>query len=456
MPNNHKTKLLVVICCASFASGLMASSVNVALPDISREFNINAATLPWITLTYILSSTIMMLAGGRLSDIYGRRRIFIYGLIIITAASFVCALSGSEGMLIIFRGCQGIGNALLNSPGSAIVVAAYPANQRGKALGIYLASVYLGLTMGPLIGGVLTGYLGWRSLFFLNIPIGLVCLILLWQMRRIPDEAVYGRFDVTGWLICSAAIFLIMYGLTLVPSWPGIWLFTGGLIGALVFIWWEKRTPIPLLDMDLFKNNRIFIFSNLAALINYGATYGISLLISLYVQYIKGYSPQGAGLILASIPIMESIFSPLAGRWSDRLGSRNLASLGMALSTVGLVMLYFISRETSTLYIVCALVVIGLGLALFVSPNSSAIMSSVASGSYGIASATLSVMRQMGMMLSLGIVTIIFALYIGSSQITAQYYPVFLSGVKLALGIFAVLSFAGIFASYARGSRRNA
>jgi EmrB/QacA subfamily drug resistance transporter len=455
MLNKHRVKLLLVVSLATFSSNLMGSSVTVALPAISSELNIDAAMLPWVATAFFLCSAITLLAAGRLADIYGRRKIFTIGLAVLTVVSLICALSNTELMLILCRGGQGLSFALVLSPGVAIISSAYPANERGKALGIYLAGVYLGLTLGPLVGGVITEQLGWRSLFLLNIPFGLVCLFILWQMRNIPDEAHHGGFDLSGWLIFAIAGIATIYGLTLVPDWRGVGLFIAGLAGIGVFVWWEKRTKDPLLNFNLFRNNRIFVFSNVAALINYMATFAISLLISLYIQYIKGYNPQDTGLVLAVVPIIESIFSPAAGRWSDKIGSRNLSTIGMMLSTAGLLMLCFIGQETATVYIVIALGIIGMGLALFVSPNTSAIMSSVPGASMGVASATVSLMRQFGMNLSLGIVTVVFSIYIGQTEIQPSYYPAFLSGTRLLLGLFTALSFFGIFASYARGKQQT-
>jgi EmrB/QacA subfamily drug resistance transporter len=455
MLSNHRGKLLLVVSLAAFSSSLIGSSINVALPNISRELKIDATTLPWIATAFFLASAIILLPAGRLGDIYGRRRIFTLGLSVFTLVTLSCAFSNSDLMLILSRAGQGVGNALVISPGVAIISSAYPSNEKGKALGIYLAAVYLGLTMGPLIGGVITEQLGWRNIFFLYLPFGLFCLFLMWQMRHIPDEGDHGSFDLSGWVISAIAIFAIIYGLTLVPSVTGVWVFIAGLGAVVIFIWWERRTRVPLLDINLFRNNRIFVFSNLAALINYSATNSITLLISLYVQYIKGFSPQNAGLVLVAIPVIESLFSPIVGRWSDRVSSRNLASLGMLLSTVGLAMLCFIDLETSTVYIVMALAVVGFGLAFFVSPNTNAIMSAVPQSSGGVASATLATMRQMGIILSLGIVTVIFSIYIGQTEIEPAYYPAFLSGTRLLLGLFTALSFFGIFASYARGARKN-
>jgi len=450
---NNRTKILIAITCAMFGGSLMISAVNVALPKISQEFNIGAATLPWITTAFFLASSVFMLPGGRLSDILGARRMFTFGFIILVAASIVSAFSVSALMLILSRAFQGIGVGLSNAAAAVVIISTYPPRETGKALGIYLAAVYGGLTIGPLVGGVLTQYLGWRSIFFVNVPLGLVTLILLWQLRKVSEKAAGGKFDTIGALVSGLAICLTIYGLTQLPSQSGILFAAGGLACMAGFIWWEKRATSPLLNLKIFNNNRTFVFSNLAAFINYSATFALSLVISLYLQYIKGFSPQSAGLILAVLTLIETSCTPIAGYLSDRVNLRNLTTTGMIFSTAGLVLLYFIDSETSIMYIITALVMTGIGLGFFVTPNTTAIMKSVPSSSAGIASASLSIMRQVGGMIGLAIITVVLSVLIGQAEITPEYYPSLLKGIKFALGIFAVLSFIGIFASYARNSK---
>jgi EmrB/QacA subfamily drug resistance transporter len=445
-----------MITISTFAGGLMGSSVNIALPVISLELDINAATLPWITTAFFLGSAVILLPGGKAADIIGPRKVFIIGLTMLLIASVCCTLLISGLMLILFRAVQGLGHGLVVTAGPAMVVMSFPAEKRGKALGIYLTSVYVGLTLGPLIGGVMTEHLGWRSLFFLNIPSGLLALFLNWQLRKVKDEGTRDKFDFAGGILSGSAILITIYGLTVLPEIKGILILIGGLILFAIFVWWEKHIEIPLLDMALLGHNRTFIFSNAAALINYSATFALNMLLSLYLQYIMGFSPQITGIIMVILPLVQSIFAPMAGHFSDRFGSRSIATIGMGLNTIGLTMLYFIGNDTTLWYLIIAMVIIGFGLALFVSPNTSAIMSSVPRNSYGVASATQATARQVGIMLSLGIVTVIFAVFIGSVPITQEYYPQFLNSVKITLSIFAALCFAGMFASFARsGSNKS-
>jgi MFS family permease len=371
------------------------------------------------------------------------------------AGSVICGFSVSELMLILSRALQGIGQSLIATSATVVIVSTFPLQQSGRAIGIFLAAIYVGATVGPLVGGVLTEYLGWRSIFFLVLPLGLVSLLLLWQLRNLPDKTAGGRFDTIGGLISGFAICLTIYGFTLLPDQSGFMLLAGGLACLVGFIWWEKRSPFPLMNLAIFNHNRTLVFSNLSAFINYCATFALGIIISLYLQYIQGFSPRNAGLFLGVLPLVQSVLTPLAGRLSDRINSRYLSTSGMILNTAGLGLLFFISYDTPILLIVIALIALGTGCAFFVSPNTNAIMKSVQPSSYGVASATLAASRQIGGMLGLAIVTVVFSILIGHIEITPQYYPAFLKGIKFAVGIFIVLSFIGILTSYASWSKKN-
>jgi MFS family permease len=276
----------------------------------------------------------------------------------------------------------------------------------------------------------------------------------LWKLKGEWTGAKGQRFDFVGSVIYVLGLVALIYGFTLLPAMSGVGLIVGGIIGLSAFIRWEMRTRSPVLDIGLFRNSRAFTFSNLAALINYSATFAITFLMSLYLQYIKGFSPGSAGLILVAMPAMHAILSPLAGRLSDRIEPRLIASAGMALTTVGLALFIFLNEETSLKLIIGNLVLIGSGLALFISPNSNAVMSSAPKTAYGVASAILATMRQVGMVLSMGIAMLMFTLYIGRVQITPEYYLLFQQSMKTCFIIFSVLCFGGVFASLARGKVR--
>jgi len=450
-----KRAVLLVATTASFLFPFMGSAVNVALPSLGKELSLDAVMLGWIATAYLLSSATFLVPFGRIADIYGRKKIFTCGIVIFTLSSLLSGMASSATMLISCRVFQGIGGAMLAGTAIALLTTVFPANERGKVLGINVAAVYIGLSLGPVLGGVLTQHLGWRSIFFLSALLGLAVLgVVLWKLKGEWTGAKGERFDFAGSVIYILSLVALVYGFTLLPAMPGVWLIVGGIIGLSAFTRWEMRTRSPVLDISLFRNSKAFTFSNLAALINYSATFAVSFLISLYLQYVKGFNPQSAGLILVAMPAMQAIFSPLAGRLSDRIEPRIIASAGMALTTIGLVIFIFLNEKTPLELIVGNLVLIGFGFALFSSPNTNAVMSSAPKTAYGVASATLATMRQVGMVLSMGVAMLMFTLYIGRVQITPEYYPLFQQSMKTAFIIFAVLSFGGIFASLARGKVR--
>ena len=452
-----KRALLLAATIAPFIFTFMTSSVIIAIPTIEKDLSLNIITQGWIVMSYILSSATFVVPLGRIADIYGRKKIFTLGIIMFTISSLFAGMADSAAILITCRVFQGIGGAMLAGTAIALLTTVFPANERGKVLGINVAAVYIGLAVGPVLGGILTQQLGWRSIFFLSAILGLLVLgVVLWKLKGEWTGAKGEKFDFAGSIIYTLGLVALVYGFTRLPSMLGVGLVVGGAVGLAVFIRWELKSKNPVLDLSLFRNSRAFSFSNLTALINYSATFAISLLISDYLQYrpVQPFNAQEAGLILVAMPAMQAIFSPLAGRLSDRIEPRLIASAGMALITAGLVLFIFLNEETSLNVIIGNLFLIGFGLALFVSPNTNAVMSSAPRAAYGVASAMLATSRQVGLVFSMGIATLMFALYMGSVQITPAYYPLFQQSMKTSFIIFAALCFGGIFASLARGKVR--
>ncbi len=447
---------LVVATLTSFLPPFMASSINIALPAIGAEFSMDAILLGWIATSYLLSAAVFMVPFGKIADIYGMKKVFFIGLFIFTASSLIAFFAPTSTILIGSRVLQGIGSAMIFGTGTAILVSVFPAAERGKILGINAASVYLGLSLGPFLGGLLTEYFGWRSLFLINVPLGLIPLALgMWKLKGEWAGAREDRFDLTGSAIYSLMLVAVMFGFSLLPAWQGAALVLVGVATFFLFIRWESGVACPVLDVRLFKNNRVYAYSNLAALISYSATFAITFLLSLYLQYIKGLAPDQAGLIMLAQPAMMAIFSPFTGRLSDKMEPRLVATAGMALTFVAVLAFVFLSAETSLIFIVACLITLGLGLALFTSPNTNAIMSSVEPRHYGVGSATLGTMRLVGQVASMSFVMMVFSLYLGKVEITPQYYPLFLSSVKVAFAVFSALCILGIFASLARGKLRK-
>jgi EmrB/QacA subfamily drug resistance transporter len=450
-----KRSALLIATFSSFLTPFMVSSINIALPAMGSEFQMSAVLMSWVPTSYILAAAMFLVPFGRLADIHGRKRVFAYGMWIFTFSSLALAFSPSAAVLITLRVLQGFGSAMIFGTGMAILTSVFPAAERGRVLGINVAAVYLGLSLGPVFGGFLTHQFGWRSIFLANVPLGLfVIYLVVAKLDREWAEARGEAFDVVGSLFYAFTLVALIYGLSLLPSSSGIWFILAGITGGLLFVRWDKRSASPLLNMNLFFHNPAFAFSNLAALINYSATFAVTFLLSLYLQYIKGFTPQHAGLILISQPVVMAIFSPFAGRLSDKIEPRIVASLGMGFTAAGLLLFTFIDRDTHLGFIVTGLMMLGFGFALFSSPNTNAVMSSIEKRFYGVGSSTLGTMRLIGQMLSMGITMVIFALSIGSARITPEYYPRFLTSMKTAFVIFSALCFCGIFASLARGKVR--
>lgn len=451
----QKRSVLLVATTASFLTPFMGSSINIALPSIGREFTMDAVLLGWVATAYLLAAAMFLVPFGRIADIYGRKKIFIYGISIYTLSSLLSALAPSALILIAFRVIQGIGSAMVFGTGVAILTSVFPPGERGKVLGINVAAVYLGLSLGPFLGGLLTQQLGWRSIFFANVPLGIFVIALtLWKLTGEWAEAKGERFDGIGSLLYSITLVAIMYGFSQLPAITGVWLILVGLVGLGGFIIWEMRQEHPVFNIPLFKGNRIFMFSNVAALINYSATFAVAFLLSLYLQYVKGLSPQTAGFIMVIQPIVQTVFSPFAGWFSDRVEPQIVASIGMGMTAIGLALLTLLNATTGLGFIAADLILLGVGFAIFSSPNTNAVMSSVERRFFGVASATVGTMRLIGMMFSMGIAMLIFAVYLGRVQITPEYFPLFLRSMRVAFIIFAALCFFGIFASTARGKVR--
>lgn len=448
----NKKVVLLIATMVSFLTPYMGSSINIALPSIGKEFAMNAVMLSWVATSYLLAASMFLLPFGRVADIFGRKRVFTHGILIYTISCVLIPISTSATMLILFRVLQGIGGAMIFGTGLAILTSVFPPGERGRALGINVAAVYFGLSLGPFLGGFLTHNFGWRSIFLSNVPLGLIIIaFIFWKLKEEWAEAIGEKFDFGGSLIYGLGLAVLIYGFSTLPTILGALAILIGISMILAFIKWETKMRSPILNVKLFSNNRVFAFANLAALIHYSSTFAVSFLLSLYLQYIKMLNPQNAGLILVTMPAMQAISSPIAGRLSDRIDPRILASIGMGITTTGLLFLTFIGARTNLGYIIGSLIFLGLGFGLFSSPNTNAIMSSVENRFYGVASATLATMRQVGMMFSIGIAMLVFALFIGRVEITPEFHPLFLRSMKMSFIVFAFLCFGGIFASLARG-----
>ncbi len=445
--NTNKNFTLLIVCLVNFTTALLNPCVNIALPSIGRDLGIPAATLGWINNAWVLAIAAFLVPAGSLADIYGRRKLFFLGMLLFAISSFFCALAHSSTIIISFRIIQGIGCSMTIGSSVSILSSAFPAEERGRVLGIYVAAVYLGLSIGPFLGGIFTQNFGWESIFFLNAGLGLLVIFLMfWKLKWEQTECRAGKFDLLGSIAYILFLLLILYGFTVLPSIIGVVPIVIGIPIALWFVWWESKQRSPLLDLNLLRKNSVFVFSNLATLINYCATTAIIFLLSFYLQYIKGFSPQEAGLILLIEPVVMTLFSPFVGRFSDRVKPQLLASIGMSLNLVSLVLLAFLSKDTSLEFIGASLAIFGMGMGFFVSPNTSAVVGSVDRKVLGVASGMQATSRYIGMALSMAIVIISFSINFGNSQISPENYPSFLISLPIMFSIFAALCLCGIFA----------
>jgi MFS family permease len=358
--------------------------------------------------------------------------------------------------VILLRILQGLGSAMIFGTAVAILTSVTPPAQRGKALGIYTTAVYLGLSMGPFLGGMLTGLFGWRSIFAVNLPLGLFAIALIFLFLKGEWADCRGeRFDAGGSIQYGLTLTCAIYGFSLLPEREGFILVFAGAVMLAVFIARELRISYPLWDIRVFSKNRVFLFSNMAALVNYAATFAVMFFLSLYLQYIWGYSPQQAGTLLVVQPVVMALVSPAAGRLSDRIEPGKIASAGMAITALALILLTFTGSDTPLQMIAGILVILGIGLGLFSSPNTNAVMGSVDRSSYGVASGTLGTMRLTGQMLSMGIAMMVLAIFVGNVRITPELYPAFLESMKVSMVISAVMCVAGIFFSLVRYGNRE-
>ncbi len=454
--DNKQKTALAIAAITSFLNPFLISSVNVALPDIEKALSLNAITLSWIITSYLLSSAVLLLPMGKFADTRGIKKVFRIGVILFSITTLLCGLSLTGNMLIILRTLQGIGGSMTMTTSSAILVSAFPPQQRGRVLGISTASVYMGLATGPFVGGIITEHLGWRYVFIISSLFGFFATIItLLYLGKDENKVDKSPIDIYGSIIYATALISLVFGSTKIPSLFGILLLIIGTILLITFVIVQRRVKFPVIDLKLFSRNKIFAFSNIAALINYSATYAIVFILSIYLQKINSLTPQGAGMILLAQPVMMAFLSPLAGRWSDRIQPRFLSSIGMALSAIGLLLFVFLTPQTSTTYIIINLIILGTGFGLFSSPNMNTIMSSVDKHQYAIASGVSSSMRVVGQIVSMTIVTFFMAWFLGKSSIMQVDDALFMKSVKWAFSSFAILAFIGIYFSMARGNLKR-
>ncbi|MDF1576603.1 MAG: MFS transporter [Bacteroidales bacterium] len=449
---NSRRLILFSILITSFINPFLGAAINIALPAISEDFSLGAVGMSWVSMAFLLSSAVFLVPLGKLADIRGRKQVFFIGNIIIALSSILCGLSLSGAMLILFRAIQGIGSAMVFGTGMAIITSVYPPRERGKAIGLSVTSVYIGLSLAPFLGGIITQYLGWQTIFYVTVPFELLVIWITWKFIKEEWADAHGeKFDLAGSVLYLFSMSAFMFGFSRLPGIPAIILTAAGLSGLIGFGFLEMKVKFPIFNLRLFASNRLFAFSNLAALINYATTFAITFLLSLYLQYVLGLNPRDAGMILITQPVMMAIVASISGRLSDRHDPRILASAGMGIIAGGLIMLTFLSENSSISYLVVILAIVGFGFGMFSSPNTNAIMSSVEKKYLGVASATVGTMRLTGQMMSMGIATLILQVFIGNNPLSAEFSIPFISSMRTTFMVFVFLCIGGLFSSLARG-----
>jgi len=472
---DHRWALLALTSVGAFMTPLDASIVAVALPKMGPLLNLSFAASLWVQAAYLLSIAVLLIPLGRVADQRGRVHFYLAGTAIFTVASLAAALSWNGTSLILSRILQGVGGALLYATSAAIVTSVFPGHERGRALGINVMAVYLGLSVGPPLGGFLVDHFGWPWIFLVNLPIGLV--VFLWGWRILPRRGGIGQptaepratgLDLPGAALLALLLIGLLVPLTFASEWgwhsPRVWgLLALSALALLAFRAREMRAAVPLVDLDLLRKNRLFATANLAALLNYMALYAIAILTAVHLQLVQGRSAKVTGWIMLGQPLMQACLSPLSGRLSDRVGSRVLSTTGMVLVALGMALLGTLGRSASMLPVLVALATVGVGMAAFSAPNTSAIMGSVDRSQLSVAGAFLGTMRVTGQALSVAILGGIAASHLGPGGWrlllrvggSPQAAEAFARGYSAAMGTGAGLALLGAWASSARGAHRT-
>lgn len=451
-----KKSILFIAAFSAFITPFMGAAVNLALPSIGVDLNANAIQLSWVVSAYLLSTAVFILPFGRLGDIVGRKKIFLLGLILFTITTSAIVFTNSIAFFLICRSLQGVASAMIFGTSMAIITSVFPPGERGRAMGINITAVYIGLSSGPFLGGLITELFGWRAIFGILAPVGAIAALLVYtKIKTEWADAREEKLDIPGSVLIGIGLILTILGFSKLPGSIAYILIAAGAVFLIAFVIFEKRALHPLLDIRLLLSNRTFSLSNLAAMIHYSATSAIGFFLSLYLQYLKGFDAKTAGLILMTQPIMMALFSIPAGKLSDRINPGYIASVGIGMTAIGIFALTFISESTHISYIISILLFNGIGYALFSSPNSNAIMSSVEKKHLGVASGMLGMMRMVGQTFSIGLAMMLIALYIGQEKIAPDNYPALLRTIKTGLVIFSLLCVPAIFASLARNKNLN-
>ena len=444
----EKKNLILLICTVlSFFTVFAVNAVNIVIPTIASEFHMSNIVQNWVTIIFLLVVAVLSIPAGQISGKHGLKKVTIISIILFIVISIVNVCVTSQEQFLACRFILGIALSFINVTSMAMIVSAFPPQERGKALGINITGVYVGLSLSPVLGGILNYNLGWRSVILFGVPFLFVILALL--LTRIDEEWISFEnvsLDLKGSFTYAIGMVLFMYGFTILNTQLGIILTIFGVLILVVFGLIELRQDNPVFDIRFFKNHK-FLSANFASLCAYLATYAVTTILNYHLQYIKGFDSQTAGIILLVAPLCQVVLAPIAGRLSDRFVPQILAAIGMALATVSLFLFSSLNANTSMEFLIVAMVIYGVAFGLFSPPNTNVIMGSVPPKDTSAASAAVATMRSVGQAMSMGILTLVFAFIMGDVPIIAEYYPLLITSCQITCVICVVLCIASVFAS---------
>lgn len=445
--------ILILVSLVQFSVPFLLSAVGIALPVIGSDLDASSVQLSLIQTAQVLALSVFLLPVGRFADIHGRKRIFISGTSLLFIATLIQGFAQNIELFISLRFVQGIGASMIISTSIAILTSVFPHGRRGRAMGIVVGMLYLGVAAGPSVSGFIIEYLGWRWVFFFLSALILLSLVL--SVAKLKGEWISARgepFDWTGSAVFMLSVLFLVYGATeLLQQYVARWVFLAGLAGLALFLGLERRTVHPILDVRLLTKNPAFTFSNLVTFIHYAAIYSFIFFLSLYLQYIKGVPPRYAGLLLIIQPLVQSILAPVAGRLADSYPPSRIATTGMAFCTAGLFIAGTLDAATPFALIVFVTVLQGISLGLFSTPNLTFIMGCAGERHAGTASSMVATMRYAGTLASTTLIAIVFSVYMGDRQVTSANREAFLESQRVCFHLFGAMSLAGTLFSMIQG-----
>lgn len=452
MTKGQKTALFVAMV-TSFMAPFMSAALNLSVTDISTQFNAPVGISTWVVNAYTLSTAAFSACMGSLADLRGRRKMILVGCIAFAATSALCALSPSIYLLVAFRFLTGVSAAVVLAANVPLMLLYFAPQVKGRMLGISVSAVFVGLALGPTLGGVLNDTLGWRAIFVLGIVLSMLAFAFCLRLKDDSKEAS-ASFDHRGNTLYVIAIMLLMLGLTELTTqqWGPLVLCAGALV-LVVFVLFEWRCERPMLHVRLFAQSKAYGFSNLATMLNFAAVFAVSYTMAIYLQNVKGLDAAVAGLILIAQPLAQVVLAPVSGRLSDRFAPAAIATVGVALCTCSLGMLLTLTADTPLWFIVTALVVLGIGLGAFSAPNNNAILSCVDRSHYSEANATVSTMRGIGQTASLAFASLMLSSSLGSTIFSESDPQVLTAAIAQIMFVCFVLSVLTIAASLVRNKR---